>query len=57
VTVIGSPDDFLLALRDRLREDPDLLRRYDEAKLAAAGAGPDAYWQAKDEFFRELGLG
>jgi len=54
VTVIGSPDDFLLALRDRFRRDPELLRRYDEVKLAAAGAGSDAYWQAKDEFLREL---
>ena len=56
VTVIGSADDFLLALRDRLRHDPELLRRYDEAKLAAAGAGQDAYWQAKDQFFGELEL-
>jgi len=56
-TVIGSPDDFLLALRDRLRRDPELLRRYDEAKLAAAGAGPAAYWQAKDDFFRQLRAG
>ena len=54
VTVIGSPDDFLLALRDRFRRDPELLRRYDEVKLAAAGAGSAAYWQAKDEFLREL---
>jgi GrpB-like predicted nucleotidyltransferase (UPF0157 family) len=54
VTVIGSPDDFLLALRDRFRRDPELLRRYDEVKQAAAGADPAAYWQAKDEFLREL---
>jgi GrpB-like predicted nucleotidyltransferase (UPF0157 family) len=54
VTVIGSRDDFLLALRDRFRGDPELVRRYDEVKLAAAGAGPAAYWQAKDEFLREL---
>jgi GrpB-like predicted nucleotidyltransferase (UPF0157 family) len=54
VTVIGSPDDFLLALRNRFRRDPDLLRRYDEVKLTAAEAGPAAYWQAKDEFLRQL---
>ena len=34
VTVAGSSEDFLLALRDRLRDDPDLLQRYDEAKVA-----------------------
>jgi GrpB-like predicted nucleotidyltransferase (UPF0157 family) len=54
VTVIGSSDDFLLALRDRLLRDPELLRRYDEAKRASAGAGPAAYWRAKDDFFRRL---
>ena len=54
VTVIGSPDDFLLALRDRMRADTTLLRRYDEAKVAAAADGPAAYWRAKDELLREL---
>jgi len=54
VTVIGSAGDFLLALRDRLRADPDLLRRYDELKAEAAAGGVDAYWQAKDRFLQEL---
>jgi len=54
VTVIGSADDFLLALRDRLRADPHLLRRYDEVKAAAARGGADAYWQAKDRFLQAL---
>jgi GrpB-like predicted nucleotidyltransferase (UPF0157 family) len=54
VTIIGSPDDFLLALRDRMRGDPSLLQRYDEAKLGAAGGGADAYWSAKNAFLREL---
>jgi GrpB-like predicted nucleotidyltransferase (UPF0157 family) len=54
VTVIGSPDDFLLALRDRLRNDPELLRRYDELKAASAAEGADAYWQAKNRFLQEL---
>jgi GrpB-like predicted nucleotidyltransferase (UPF0157 family) len=54
VTVIGSDSDFLLALRDRLRRDPELLRRYDELKAEAAGGGADAYWQAKDRFLQEL---
>jgi GrpB-like predicted nucleotidyltransferase (UPF0157 family) len=54
VTVIGSRDDFLLALRDRLRADALLLRRYDEIKVATASAGADAYWKAKDALLREL---
>ena len=54
VTVIGSADDFLLALHERLRTDPALLRRYDALKLASAAGGPSAYWQAKDRFLREL---
>jgi GrpB-like predicted nucleotidyltransferase (UPF0157 family) len=54
VTVIGSASDFLLALRDRLRADPSLRRRYDEVKAAAAAGGADAYWGAKDRFLREL---
>jgi GrpB-like predicted nucleotidyltransferase (UPF0157 family) len=49
-----SNDDFLLALRDRMRADPSLLRRYNEIKVAAASAGPDAYWKAKDGFLREI---
>lgn len=54
VTIIGSPDDFLLALRDRMRSDPSLLQRYDEAKVGAAWSGADAYWSAKNAFLREL---
>ncbi len=53
-TVAGSSDDFLLELRDRMRDDLDLLQRYDEAKVAAAGRGVDAYWQAKDHLLRPL---
>jgi GrpB-like predicted nucleotidyltransferase (UPF0157 family) len=54
VTVVGSEDDFLLSLRDRMRADPDLLRRYDEAKVVSAAGGAEAYWQAKDRILREL---
>lgn len=54
LTAIGSDDDFLLALRDRMRNDPDLLLRYDEVKRAAAPAGADAYWEAKNAFLRSL---
>jgi GrpB-like predicted nucleotidyltransferase (UPF0157 family) len=53
VTVVDSNDDFLLALRDRMRADPSLLRRYNEIKVAAASEGAEAYWKAKDELLRE----
>ena len=32
MTVIGSENDFLLALRDRMRADPELLHCYDKLK-------------------------
>jgi GrpB-like predicted nucleotidyltransferase (UPF0157 family) len=54
VTTIGSENDFLLALRDRMRADPSLLRRYDDTKIAAVASGAEAYWQAKNALLREL---
>jgi GrpB-like predicted nucleotidyltransferase (UPF0157 family) len=54
VTIIGSRDDFLLKLRDRMRADPQLLRRYDEAEVAVAAEGADKYWKAKDRLLCEI---
>ena len=54
VTVVGSDDDFLLALRERMRSEPELLRRYDEVKTAAASRGVDRYREAKAAFFEVL---
>jgi GrpB-like predicted nucleotidyltransferase (UPF0157 family) len=54
VTVIDSNDDFLLALRDRMRTDPSLLRRYNEIKVAAASEGAEGYWKAKDDLLRDI---
>jgi GrpB-like predicted nucleotidyltransferase (UPF0157 family) len=54
VTVTGSESDFLLALRDRMLAQPDLLREYDERKLRAAARGAAAYWDAKNAFLQEL---
>jgi GrpB-like predicted nucleotidyltransferase (UPF0157 family) len=54
VTVIGSPDDFLLDLRNRMCADPSLLQRYDDAKLAAASSGAERYWNAKNDVLREI---
>jgi GrpB-like predicted nucleotidyltransferase (UPF0157 family)/GNAT superfamily N-acetyltransferase len=54
VTVEGSDDDVLVVLRDRLRDDGDLRRRYDAIKRENAAAGRDAYWRAKDDFLRRI---
>jgi GrpB-like predicted nucleotidyltransferase (UPF0157 family) len=54
VTSIDSADDFLLKLRDRMRADPSLLRRYDDIKVAAASKGAQWYWEAKDRLLREI---
>jgi GrpB-like predicted nucleotidyltransferase (UPF0157 family) len=54
VTRIGDPDDFLLALNERLQASPELARRYDEVKLGAAGQGRTAYWEAKNAFLQKL---
>jgi GrpB-like predicted nucleotidyltransferase (UPF0157 family) len=57
ITVIGSENDHLLALRDRMRADPELLRRYDECKANAASTDPAGYWEAKNAFLQAvLGL-
>ncbi len=54
VAVIGSPDDFLVPLRDLFRARPDLLAAYDACKREAAYLGAQAYWAAKDRFLRNL---
>jgi GrpB-like predicted nucleotidyltransferase (UPF0157 family) len=54
ITQVHSENDFLLALRDRMRSDTALLRRYDDCKLSAAPDGADAYWRAKDAFLRPV---
>ena len=54
LTVIGSPDDFLLAARDTMLTRPAILDEYNECKRRAAALGPDAYWAAKDMFLRAL---
>jgi len=54
VTVEGSDDDFLVALRDRMRADPDTRHQYDAIKQANAPAGHDAYWRAKNDFLRRV---
>ena len=54
VSVVGSADDFLVALRDRMAADPELVLHYDELKLAAASRGADHYREAKAAFFEAL---
>ena len=54
VTSIGSRDDFLLFLRDRMRADSELLRRYDAAKVGHAAKGAEEYWSAKNELLQQV---
>lgn len=54
VTLLGSADDRLLALHDRIRADPELVQQYDDVKRDAAPKGATAYWEAKNEFLQKL---
>ena len=54
VTVIGSADDFLLELRERMLARPELLHEYDRLKVLAAPQGATAYWNAKNAFLQKL---
>ena len=52
----GSPDErAFVGWRDRLRSDPDLRARYDEAKRRHRASGMDAYRAAKEALVNELG--
>lgn len=54
VTVIGSPDDFLVKLRDLMRNDPLLRRDYDRCKTLAAQLGGRGYWEAKNRMLQDF---
>lgn len=54
VTVSGSPDDFLVLLRDLMRTDPALRRNYERCKTQAAQLGRKGYWEAKNRMFQDL---
>jgi GrpB-like predicted nucleotidyltransferase (UPF0157 family) len=54
VTVLGSPDDFLVPLRDFMRSNAALRDEYDRCKREAASLGPDGYWEAKNAFLTEV---
>lgn len=54
VAVRGGTADFLIYLRDHLRDRPEELRRYNELKQAHAARGARGYWEAKDVFLTEI---
>jgi len=54
VTLLGSDDDYLLALHHRICADPGLARQYDDVKLDAAPRGQSAYREAKNDFLQTL---
>jgi GrpB-like predicted nucleotidyltransferase (UPF0157 family) len=54
VVVIDTTEDAFLFLRDYLLGNPDALEQYNRLKVAAAPAGSEAYWKAKDAFLSGL---
>ena len=54
VSVLGSDDDFLVAIRDRMLEDETSRAAYDRCKQAAAAGTDEDYWQAKNQFLQQL---
>jgi len=54
VSVLGSEDDVLVAIRDRLIEDEQARKAYDSCKEEAAGGTSDQYWAAKHRFLQRL---
>jgi GrpB-like predicted nucleotidyltransferase (UPF0157 family) len=54
LTVLGSPDDFLVPLRDFMRSNAALRHEYDRCKREAASLGPDGYWAAKNALLKEV---
>src|SRR3989442_10436859 len=54
VTVEGSDDDFLVTLRDLMRDDTELRHQYDAIKRANAPSGRDPYWRAKHDFLSRV---
>ncbi len=54
--VRDSVDDYFVAQRDYLRENPDAVAELNTLKLKYEGAAMDAYREAKNDFFRSLKL-
>ncbi len=54
VVANGLDDRLFISWREYLRNDPDLLERYNSFKRAQTGAEPDAYIEAKAKFFEAI---
>ena len=54
ISVVGSTDDFFVAIRDLLCRDPDLLARYNSLKTSHADETEETYKAAKAAFIHEL---
>ena len=54
VSVIGSENDHLVALRDLLRRDPVARARYNDVKRRNDGQDADTYWCDKDQVITDL---
>lgn len=54
VSALGSEDDVLVAIRDRMIEDEQARKAYDSCKEEAVGGTNDQYWAAKHRFLQRL---
>ena len=54
LSVIDSPGDCFLKIRQVLLTNPELLKEYNEMKQKHEGDDPEIYWRDKDAFFRKL---
>ena len=54
LSVIDSPGDCFLKIRQVLLTKPELLKGYNEMKQKHEGDDPEIYWRDKDAFFRKL---
>ena len=54
LTVIGSPVDDFVKLRDILISNPSLVKKYNQMKLKYADKNMDDYRKAKADFFQQL---
>lgn len=54
VVANGSEFEFFITFRDKLRQNPDLIGRYNELKKHCEGFDQDAYRRMKSEFIVQV---
>lgn len=54
LSVIDSPGDCFLRIRQALLDSPEVLKTYNAMKQRHEGDNPSVYWKDKDAFFSKL---